>query len=70
MTSTDGPGWAMKMSDRIAPPGLRSSHHTGRVVLFLGGSDSESAAPGSSSLSSWLGLAAVSAASRAAVSEP
>jgi hypothetical protein len=26
----------MKMSDRILPPGRRSSHHTGRAALWLG----------------------------------
>ncbi len=35
----------MKMSDRIAPPGFRSSHHTGGVSYSLGESGSESAAP-------------------------
>src|SRR5579863_7015998 len=36
VTSTDGPGWPMKMSDRIFPPGCRSSHHMGRSDLRLG----------------------------------
>src|ERR1022692_1761160 len=36
VTSTDGPGWAKKTSDCTAPSGSRSSHHTGRVALFLG----------------------------------
>src|SRR5579872_7104482 len=36
VTSSDGPGWPRKISDRSLPPGRRSSHHTGRAALLLG----------------------------------
>src|ERR1700693_3567502 len=36
VTSSDGPGCPRKISKRILPPGDRSSHHEGRVGLFLG----------------------------------
>ena len=36
VTSSDGPGCPRKTSERIRPPGDRSSHHAGRGGLFLG----------------------------------